>query len=131
MYPVNPQLYRQMYKLGENDPVPSIEIWPNFYQIHEEHAKDDETCFVKTAVQFFTRKIGLEEYFDRLIGHLGVHAEQHTFDRVETTNFDHFLRMDLICGAVKSLMLNPSFHRLQEPGERSTVPVTKPKTLNA
>ena len=116
MFPVNRQHYRELYQLREQDPVPTIEIWSSLEEIQQEFDKEDETCFVRTAVQFFLGEITLEDYFDRLISHLEVDAERHTFDKAKSTKLENLLRVDLISAAVKSLMLNRSFRRLSETG---------------
>jgi len=116
MFPVNHQQYRELYKLGDNDPVPSVELWSNFYELQDELDKVDETCFVRTTAQFFLGEITLEDYFDRLIGHLEAGAVRHTFDNEKSTKLEDLLRVDLISAAVKCLMLDQSFRCLEAAG---------------
>ncbi|KAJ9157851.1 hypothetical protein NKR23_g744 [Pleurostoma richardsiae] len=113
MFPVNRQQYRELHELGDEDQVPSVEVWSNFYEIQEELDKQDEMCFVRTVAQFFLHEITLEDYFDRLIGHLEAGSARHTFDKAKSTKLENLLKVDLISGAFKSLMLNRSFRRLQ------------------
>lgn len=116
MFPVNHQQYREHYELGDNDPVPPVELLSNPSELQDELDKVDETCFVRTTAQFFLDEITLEEYFDRLIGHLEVDAVRHTFDNAKSTKLDDLLTVDLISAAVKCLMLNRSFRRLEAAG---------------
>ncbi len=118
MYGVHREHYLQHHGLGENDPVPLVEIWPSLTSIQPEIDKPDELCFAWTAAKFYRWKIKVDEYFDRLIAHLEEGATRHTFDNAESTKLDHLLRVDPIGGAVKRLMLDESFPHLQPAGKQ-------------
>jgi hypothetical protein len=112
----DPEEYRRMHELREDEPIPPVEISYGYYECQEEYDKQDEACFIRTAALFFLGEITLEEYFDRLIGHLEVDAERHSFDNSQSTKWQNFLKVDLISGAVKVTMLNPSFQPLSPTG---------------
>ncbi len=110
----DPQGYRQRYHLQDEEEIPPVEVW-GLEGLQRELVRPDEICFAKTAAQFFLNEITLDDYFDRLICHLEVGAVRHMADgaRIE---IDHYLRVDLIAGAVKSHMLDGSFAPLEASG---------------
>lgn len=113
-------MYQREHGLGEDDPVPPVQFgyygWgPGPFELERE-LEIEEPCFLQAVSQFFLQEITLEQYFDRLIGHLQADAERHTFDNVRKTKWHEFLGVDLIAGAVKYLMLKSDFVPLQETG---------------
>jgi len=83
-----------MHRLGDDDPVPAVEVWSNFHELQQELDNQDEACFVRTAAQFFLHEITLEDYFDCLIGHLEAHATHRTFDKAKSIKLDDLFRVD-------------------------------------
>ncbi|KAK1762620.1 hypothetical protein QBC33DRAFT_614214 [Phialemonium atrogriseum] len=79
--------------------TPPVEVLPSLKEIQEELDQDDE--------------FSLEEYFDRLVDHLRRDAIRHSFDKAKS-KIEDLLRVDLIGGAIKSLMLNRLFPRLSD-----------------
>ena len=114
MYRIDPQKHRERYGLQPDEAVPDVGMW-QFKELQEE-SKVEEQCFFNTVSCFFLDWITLEEYFDRLIAHLEIGATLHTFDTASSTKIPDVLTMDLIAGAVKSMMLSQSLPRLSAEG---------------
>lgn len=82
-------------------------------------------CFAWTVAKYALGQFSLEEYFDRLVDHLRRDAVRHSFDKAKS-KIEDLLRVDLIGGAIKCLMLNRSFPRLSDQGGLHSRKVTVP-----
>jgi hypothetical protein len=56
MHRVNPQEYSAYEGISATDPVPAVELRPHLTEIQEEYDIQNETCFVRTAAQFYLTK---------------------------------------------------------------------------
>lgn len=114
MYRVNAREYRRENNLGDNDPVPLVQVFPYSENLHKELLSEDVVCFAQAAARFYLREITLEEYFTKLLTHLKPDARRHPFDRA--LKLLDLLQVDLISAAVKSQMLNPLVPRVEDRG---------------
>ncbi|KAK0623868.1 hypothetical protein B0T14DRAFT_565185 [Immersiella caudata] len=105
----DPEAYRRRWRLEEDQELPIAEVYgdPLIFQ----ELVRPEPCIIRTSAQFFLEEISLEEYFDRLIGHLEIGTVLHESDSWETREQD-YLDHDMIAGCIRIWMQNNDFARL-------------------
>ncbi len=92
-----------------------IQLDEGMTEIQEELDQTDHICFGWSAAKLALGEFTLEEYFEHLVDHLREESRRHKWDNAKS-DIALLLRVDLIGGAFKALLLNRSFRRLSNEG---------------